>query len=156
VNIADARRQRRLRAWADRKVARHSPSTVYRRGMRLGVVLVVAMGILALISSGDVDGTRDQITALISSPSADGPQRVASHDVTGRAHVLDGDTIEVGGVRVRLEGLHCPEAGERGGSAATSAMRGLTSGHYVSCSLTGQRTVNSATRCNIVTDRVST
>jgi endonuclease YncB( thermonuclease family) len=24
-------------------------------------------------------------------------------------HVLDGDTIEVGGVRVRLEGLHCPE-----------------------------------------------
>jgi micrococcal nuclease len=48
--------------------------------------------------------------------------------VSGRAHVLDGDTIEVGGVRVRLEGLHCPEGNDPGGSAATSAMRGLTAG----------------------------
>jgi endonuclease YncB( thermonuclease family) len=59
--------------------------------------------------------------------------------IEGVATVLDGDTIEVGGVRVRLEGLHCPEARERGGSAATSAMRGLTSGQHVSCSLTGER-----------------
>jgi hypothetical protein len=63
---------------------------------------------------------------LSSRPPAGGLQRVVSADVTGRAHVLDGDTIEVGGVRVRLQGLHCPEAGEPGGSAATSAMRGLT------------------------------
>ena len=107
--------------------------------MRLGVGLVVAMGLLALISSGVVDGLGDRVEALSSSPSAGGAQRVASADVSGRAHVLDGDTIEVGGVRVRLQCLHCPEAGERGGSAATSAMRGLTSGHHVSCSLTGQR-----------------
>jgi endonuclease YncB( thermonuclease family) len=40
---------------------------------------------------------------------------------------------------VRLEGLHCPEGNEPGGSVATSAMRGLTSGHHVSCSLTGRR-----------------
>jgi endonuclease YncB( thermonuclease family) len=51
--------------------------------------------------------------------------------VSGSARVLDGDTIEVGGVRVRLEGLHCPESGERGGSAATSAMRGLTRWQHV-------------------------
>jgi endonuclease YncB( thermonuclease family) len=62
--------------------------------------------------------------------------------LSGRAHVLDGDTIEVGGVRVRLEGLHCPEGNELGGSAATSAMRGLTAGQHVSCSLTGQRSYN--------------
>ena len=121
--MADARRQRRLRAWADRKLARRSPRSVYRRGMRLGVGLVVAMGILALISSGVVDGTRGQIEALTSGPSAGGAQRVASADVSGRAHVLDGDTIEVGGVSERLEGLHCPEASERGGSAASRAMR---------------------------------
>jgi hypothetical protein len=38
-----------------------------------------------------------------------------------------------------LQGLHCPEAGEAGGSAATSAMRGLTRGQHVTCSLTGER-----------------
>jgi endonuclease YncB( thermonuclease family) len=71
--------------------------------MRLGVGLVVAMGILALISSGVVDNLRSQIEpALTSGPSAVAPLRVASADVTGRAYVLDGDTIEVGGVRVRL------------------------------------------------------
>ena len=52
----------------------------------------------------------------------------------------DGDTIEVGGVAVRLQGLHCPEAGERGGSAATTAMRRLIDSDRVTCSLTGERT----------------
>jgi hypothetical protein len=75
---------------------------------------VVAMGILALISSGAIDGLGDRVgSALTSGPSASGQQRVTSADVSGRAHVLDGDTIEVGGVRVRLEGLHCPEGVNR-------------------------------------------
>jgi endonuclease YncB( thermonuclease family) len=65
-----------------------------------------------------------------------------ANTISGRAHVLDGDTIEVGGVRVRLEGLHCPEGNEPGGSVATSAMRGLTRGQHVSCSLTGERSYN--------------
>jgi hypothetical protein len=73
-------------------------------------------------------------------PSSSGQPRTASADVSGHAHVLDGDTIDVGGVRVRLQGLHCPEAGEPGGSAATSAMQGLTRGNNVRCTLTGQRT----------------
>ncbi len=107
--------------------------------MRLGMALVVAMGILALISGGVVDGIRGQIEALTSSPSAGEQQRVVSADVSGRARVLDGDTIEVSGVRVRLQGLHCPEAGEPGGGAATNAMRGLTRGQHVTCSLTGER-----------------
>jgi endonuclease YncB( thermonuclease family) len=108
--------------------------------MRLGVGLVAAMGILALISSGVVEGLGDRVgSAFSSSSSASGQQRAVSADVSGRAYVLDGDTIEVGGVRVRLEGLHCPEAGEPVGSAATNAMRGLTGGQNVSCSLTGER-----------------
>jgi endonuclease YncB( thermonuclease family) len=41
---------------------------------------------------------------------------------------------------VRLQGLHCPEAGDNGGSAATNAMRALTRGQHVTCSLTGERT----------------
>jgi hypothetical protein len=76
--------------------------------MRLGVALVVAMGILALISSGVVDGLWDRVEGLTSGPATVGPQRAVSADVSGRAHVLDGDTIDVGGVRVRLQGLHAP------------------------------------------------
>jgi endonuclease YncB( thermonuclease family) len=60
--------------------------------------------------------------------------------ISGVGRVLDADTIEVAGVRVRLEGLPCPEGNEPGGSAATSAMRGLTAGQHVTCSLTGERT----------------
>ena len=100
-------------------------------GTATGSGLVVAMGALALISSGIIDGLRDRPEPASSSPA--GQQRVVSAEVSGRAHVLDGDTIAVGGVRVRLQGLHCPEAGEPGGSTATSAMRDLTRGQYGTC-----------------------
>ncbi len=38
--------------------------------------------------------------------------------ITGRAHVVDGDTVDVVGVRVRLQGVAAPELDERGGRAA--------------------------------------
>jgi endonuclease YncB( thermonuclease family) len=60
--------------------------------------------------------------------------------VTGRVRVRDGDTIEVGGIAVRLQGLHCPELREAGGRAASSAMQRLTRGNEVRCTLTGERT----------------
>ena len=60
--------------------------------------------------------------------------------MTGRARIRDGDTIEVGGVPVRLQGLHCPEMREPGGDAATSAMQRLTRGNDIRCTLTGERT----------------
>ena len=41
---------------------------------------------------------------------------------------------------IRLQGLHCPEPGEPGGRAATSAMQRLTSSNEVRSTLTGQRT----------------
>lgn len=33
--------------------------------------------------------------------------------VTGRASVVDGDTIEIAGVRIRLHGIDAPESGQR-------------------------------------------
>jgi hypothetical protein len=81
VTIADARRQRRLRAWADRKLARRSSRGVYRLGVRLGVGLIVAIGILALISSGVFDGLRDRIEPALTSghdrPASAGSRRAA-------------------------------------------------------------------------------
>ena len=37
-------------------------------------------------------------------------------------HVRDGDTIEVGGVPIRLQGLAAPEGDEPGGTEATEAI----------------------------------
>jgi endonuclease YncB( thermonuclease family) len=63
--------------------------------------------------------------------------------VSGPARVIDGDTIDIAGTRVRLEGIDAPEAGQtcqtaRGetwdcGNAATRVMVGLTQGRSVDC-----------------------
>lgn len=64
-------------------------------------------------------------------------------DVAGPARVIDGDTLVVAGVRVRLEGIDAPETGqtcERGsagpwecGAAATKELSRLTEGRTVTC-----------------------
>lgn len=64
-------------------------------------------------------------------------------DLTGHARVVDGDTIDVAGVRVRLEGIDAPETGQRcpgrsqgtwpAGRKATSALKSMINGQVVSC-----------------------
>ena len=61
--------------------------------------------------------------------------------ITGKVtHVRDGDTIEVNGVPIRLDGLHAPELHEPGGHAARAWMVRATAGRVVVCHLTGERT----------------
>ncbi|MCY4499035.1 MAG: thermonuclease family protein [Rhodospirillaceae bacterium] len=64
-------------------------------------------------------------------------------DLSGRARVIDGDTIEVGTVRVRLHGVDAPESkqsclagGERWpcGQRAARALAGQIGGRTVACS----------------------
>jgi endonuclease YncB( thermonuclease family) len=77
-----------------------------------------------------------------------GLAHAAPRQLAGRAHVLDGDTITVGGVTVRLQGVAAPElehAGlgieqERGGAEAAAFLRQLVEGRTVLCGLTGERT----------------
>ncbi len=54
-------------------------------------------------------------------------------------HVRDGDTIEVGGVPVRLATLDCAEKGTAKGNAATVEMRSIASGKSATCYLQGRR-----------------
>lgn len=70
-----------------------------------------------------------------------GPFHVANaQDLIGTVtHVRDGDTIEVGDVAVRLQGLHAPEGNEVGGSDATAFMTNLVLGRGLVCNLTGER-----------------
>ena len=60
--------------------------------------------------------------------------------IEGPARVVDGDTIDVAGVRVRLHGIAAPERSEPGGAEATAALRQIIAGQVVRCSVTGEQT----------------
>ena len=70
----------------------------------------------------------------------------AGERLAGRAHVLDGDTIAVSGIHVRLKGVAAPEVahfgepGEAGGEEAKAYMVAMVEGQTVVCDLTGERT----------------
>ena len=53
-------------------------------------------------------------------------------------HVRDGDTVEVEGQAVRLQGLHAPEFATPAGERAAAWMRTYALGRTVTCRLTGE------------------
>ena len=82
---------------------------------------------------------------LISSAPAATPPAVS-----GPARVIDGDTIDIGAIRVRLEGIDAPESAQtcqratgetwHCGTAAVRALSGLVAGRHVDCQRAGQDT----------------
>jgi micrococcal nuclease len=54
--------------------------------------------------------------------------------------VRDGDTIELGSMAIRLNGLAAPEWDAPGGFEATAAMRELVLGKVIACELDGEAT----------------
>jgi micrococcal nuclease len=79
---------------------------------------------------------------------APAPARASPRELAGTAYATDGDTLRVGGVAVRLQGVAAPELahpglgirGEPGGPAAAAFMRELVDGEGLVCDLTGERT----------------
>jgi micrococcal nuclease len=55
-------------------------------------------------------------------------------------HVRDGDTIEVGKVPIRLNGVSAPELDEPLGQQSKTFMQDLVSNQAVRCELTGEKT----------------
>jgi hypothetical protein len=71
----------------------------------------------------------------------------AAERLVGRAKAVDGDTLEVAGIRVRLQGVAAPEIKhpgqpkpELGGPEAAAFMARLVDGQTLVCELTGERT----------------
>ena len=63
-----------------------------------------------------------------------------SGDLVGRViHIRDGDTLEVAGIPVRLDGLHAPERIEAYGREASAMMARIVAGQTLSCALTVAR-----------------
>ena len=64
----------------------------------------------------------------------------ADTQIQGRLEmVIDGDTIVVRGIKIRLNGLHAPEWNQPGGSEATNWMRATYGGQRLICVLNGKR-----------------
>jgi endonuclease YncB( thermonuclease family) len=80
------------------------------------------------------------LAALLAAPPADAA-RCPRGALTGQVtHVWDGDTIVVGSMPIRLNGLAAPEGDEPGGAAATQTMLELVQGRTLRCELDGERT----------------
>src|SRR5262245_6708761 len=60
--------------------------------------------------------------------------------VTGPARVIDGDTVEVAGVRVRLKGVDAAELRTPRGEEARRVMIGIVGNASLTCRLTGEKT----------------
>ena len=67
------------------------------------------------------------------------PAAAAPATITGPARVVDGDTVVVGGVAVRLKGVDAAERGTERGENARRVMGTLVNGE-LTCHLTGERT----------------
>lgn len=72
----------------------------------------------------------------------------AAERLIGLAHAIDGDTLAVAGIPVRLQGIAAPEIAhpelgieeEPGGPEAAAFMARLVNGKMLACDLTGERT----------------
>ncbi len=60
-----------------------------------------------------------------------------AQEVRGRAKVIDGDTLWLGGVKIRLNGIDAPERGQARYRAATKTLQRLVAGRTVVCKLNG-------------------
>lgn len=86
------------------------------------------------------------ILAACAGPLAAGPQTASPATslqvIAGPASVIDGDTVEIGGRRIRLSGFDTPERGAACGdedvyAAASRALEDFTRGKSVTCTITG-------------------
>ncbi len=65
------------------------------------------------------------------------PAEAARATLAGRAVVVDGDTIDLAGSRIRLLHIDAPESAQPGGSAATRHLAALIRGRSVTCAAEG-------------------
>jgi endonuclease YncB( thermonuclease family) len=103
-------------------------------------ILTAAIGIMTLGVGMWIAAGQSTLTRPLSSTS----------DLAGNAVVIDGDTIDVAGVRVRLEGIDAPEADQRCrdkegrdylcGISATNGLKALIGTAPVSCRRMGKDT----------------
>jgi len=121
--------------------------TVHSNAKRLvqvvGIALVVAIGLTGLKRFASWWKTEQsqptEEAAVLSIPIA---EQIQTGLISGRSSVVDADTIDVQGERIRLDGIDAPEASQRCGTPdkewpcghqATTALRDWLGDRSVSC-----------------------
>lgn len=66
------------------------------------------------------------------------PAIPSNRKLKGRAYVIDGDTIVVAKIKVRLAGIDAPELDQPWGQKSKWAMVGICKGHTITVELTGE------------------
>lgn len=107
-------------------------------------------GIVPGIEVGGVEiGRTEEATATSSpAPDADPAPSASANAISGTASVVDADTLDIHGERVRLNGVDAPESGQkckdkggklyRCGSDAANALDKWINRNPVSCEITGK------------------
>lgn len=67
------------------------------------------------------------------------PKFPKSMEIKGRAYVIDGDTISIGGTKIRLAGIDAPELDMPWGQKSKWAMVAICSGQTITAELDGER-----------------
>jgi endonuclease YncB( thermonuclease family) len=67
------------------------------------------------------------------------PDIPETHVLKGRCYVIDGDTIVIQKVKIRLAGIDAPEIEDPWGQKAKWAMVGICKGQVITAELTGER-----------------
>lgn len=107
-------------------------------------------GIVPGIEVGGVEigGGPNSATANTPSPDADPAPSLSANAISGTASVVDADTLDIHGERVRLNGVDAPESGQkckdkggklyRCGTDAANALDKWINRNPVSCEITGK------------------
>ena len=66
------------------------------------------------------------------------PPIPASRQIKGRGWVIDGDTIAINRIKIRLAGIDAPELDQPGGQKSKWEMVQICKGHILRCELTGE------------------
>ncbi|MBX3549075.1 MAG: DUF4236 domain-containing protein [Xanthobacteraceae bacterium] len=134
-----------------------SPTVATGRRSAFWIFLVVAaaaVGLFLYVVDRSPTDTRDwrpertvDLVAPTVAPEKGKEQQSSLTEIVGRARVVDGDSIIINGLQIRLEGIDAPEAeqvctgakGERWSCGITAAQRlaGLVKGEVVTCKKIG-------------------
>lgn len=113
-----------------------------------GYAVLMAVAVVTAIALAGLNGPPLPLSGTTSAPGGRTDAVPASHSgLSGVARVIDGDTIDIQGVRIRLNGIDAPETKQhcvandssnyRCGLQATEALISLIGSNVVRCDQTG-------------------
>jgi endonuclease YncB( thermonuclease family) len=88
------------------------------------IILLIVIGIVTVLHKTDVKAEPTPLTTF-----------------QGAARVIDGDTVVVGGIHIRLKGVDAPELSNPDGIEAKLKMQEIA-GTWLTCRVTGEKTYN--------------